>query len=92
MNKTVTVTEFVRNFSDYLNRVTCRGEHFTLVRGKKPVAELRPVPTGVKVKDLPSVLRSLPHLTPEEAAAFERDIEEARAELSREELRDPWES
>jgi len=92
MNKTVSVTELVRHFSDYLNRVTYRGERFTLVRGKKPVAELGPVASGVKVKDLPAVLRSLPHLRPDEAEAFGRDIEEARQALSRERLRDPWES
>ncbi|MBM4038130.1 MAG: antitoxin [Planctomycetes bacterium] len=92
MNRTVSVTELVRNFSDYLNRVTYRGEGFTLVRGKKPVAELRPVPRGVKVKDLAAVLRSLPHLTREEAEAFGRDIEEGRAALRKERPRDPWES
>lgn len=92
MNKTVSVTELVRHFSDYLNRVTYRGEGFTLVRGKKPVAELRPVVSGLNIRDLPAFLESLPHLSPEEAEAFERDIEEARAEMSKEELRDPWES
>ena len=92
MNKTVSVTELVRNFSDYLNRVTYRGEGFTLVRGRKAVAELRPVPAGVKVKDLPAVLKSLPHLTPEEAGAFKKDLDEARAELCKKRLRDPWES
>lgn len=40
MNKTVSVTELVRNFSDYLNRVTYRGEGFTLVRGTTPAGNV----------------------------------------------------
>jgi len=92
MGNPISVTELVRNFSDYLNRVTYRGERFTVLRGRRVVAELGPAPTGVSAKELPDVLRSLPHLTPDEAEAFERDIEDARARLSIEGVRDPWES
>ena len=40
MGKKVIVSEAVRNFADYINRVAYRGESFTLIRGNKPVAEL----------------------------------------------------
>lgn len=42
--------------------------------------------------DLIDVLKSLPHLSPEEADAFARDIEKARAELLSIPEKDRWES
>lgn len=38
MPETLTVTEVVRHFADYVNRVVYRRESFVLVRGNKPVA------------------------------------------------------
>jgi hypothetical protein len=62
------------------------------MRGKKPVAELSPVPTGRSLRELPDLLASLPRLSEEEAAGFEEDIAAMRADLSRLPVRDPWES
>jgi len=87
----LTVTEAVRHFSDYVSRVVYRNESFVLCKGKKPVAELRPLPRGRRLGDLPALLRSLPHLSEREASAFAEDIESARSSLANEELRDPWE-
>ena len=56
MRFTASVTDVARNFADHINRVTFRGEHFLLVRGCKPVAELRPVPAGRKLSELPTQL------------------------------------
>ncbi len=92
MTRTVSVTELLRNFSDLLNRVVYRGEHLVLTRGNRVVAELRPVPVGRRLGDLPDVLASLPRLAPGDAEAFARDIDEARAELGTVEVQDPWES
>ncbi len=86
------VTDVARNFADYINRVAFGGERFILMRGKKPVAELRPVVTGRRLGDLPELLTSLPRLSDEEADAFAGDIERARADLDAEVIRDPWES
>ncbi|MBT3380157.1 MAG: antitoxin [Lentisphaerae bacterium] len=91
-SSTLTVTEAVRHFSDYVSRVAYRNESFVLCRGKKAVAELRPVPMGGRLGDLPEILRSLPHLSESDAAAFAADIEESRDALPDEELRDPWAS
>lgn len=88
----LSVTEMVRGFSDYVNRVAYRGERFILLKGRKPVAELRPLPTGRLLGELEDVLRSLPALSPTEAADFAADIEAARARLPQEGLRDPWQS
>jgi len=88
----LSLTEMVRGFSDYVNRVAYRGERFILLKGRKPVAELRPVPAGRLLGELETVLRSLPALSAAEAEDFAADIEEARTQLPRQELRDPWQS
>ncbi len=88
----LSVTEMVRGFSDYVNRVAYRGERFILLRGRKPVAELRPIPDGRLLGELDAVLRSLPSLTPDEAVSFAADIEAARADLPEEASSDPWQS
>ncbi|MCY4438965.1 MAG: hypothetical protein OXE53_01950 [Deltaproteobacteria bacterium] len=92
MAQTLTVTEVARNFAEYINRVSYRGENFVLVRGNRPVAELRPVPSGKKLAELPSLLASLPHLSPAEATQLSDELAAARDELARVEVRDPWES
>ena len=86
------VTEVARNFADYINRVAFRGERFTLMRGSKPVAELRPVPAGKRLGELPDLLASLPRLSPDDASALAEDIEVARTELDEQPLQDPWAS
>ena len=63
------VTEVARNFAEYINRVAFRGERFILMRGKKPVAELRPVPVGKRVGELSALLASLPRLPAADARA-----------------------
>ena len=87
-NTTVTVTEVVRNFSEYINRIAYRHENFILVKGKKPVAELKPLPLGRTLADLPEMLASLPSLTRDEAEAFSADILHARESPRGEGLRD----
>lgn len=87
-----TVTELLRNFSDYINRVAYRGERFVMIRGGKPVAELSPVPSGTRLAEFPALLDSLPRLGEEDPADFPRDLERYRQELEAEGPRDPWES
>jgi hypothetical protein len=86
----VTVTQVARNFAEYVNRVAYRRESFRLVRGKKPLAELRPLPAGARLSELPGLLASLPRLTEAEVGAFARDLETARGELG--EAHDAWPS
>lgn len=90
--KNLTVTEAVRHFSDYVGRVAYRHETFVLFKGKRPVAELRPLPGGRRLAELPGILGALPHLSKEDAAAFADDIEAARKAVAAGELRDPWAS
>jgi antitoxin (DNA-binding transcriptional repressor) of toxin-antitoxin stability system len=86
----VTVTDVARNFAEYLNRVAYRRESLALVRGNKPVAELRPVPAGRRLKDLPSMMAALPRLSESEATAFSDDLETARADIGSIDMDDRW--
>ena len=91
MKIAASVTDVLRNFSDYINRVVYRRERFVLVRGGRPVAELTPVPTGTRLADLPGLLASLPALG-DEASSFAADVDAARAALSSGLPEDRWES
>jgi len=90
--KVLSVTEAVRHFSDYVNRVAYRREAFVLRRGGVELAELRPVPGGRRLGDLPRILASLPTLSASDAKRFSDDVDAARTSLRREGLRDPWAS
>ena len=81
MTRTLSVTEMARHFAEYINRVAYRGECFVLVRGNKPMAELRPLSTGKRLAELPELLASLPHLSSAEATQFADDITAARETL-----------
>jgi prevent-host-death family protein len=52
----VSATDAARNFSDILDAVEHRGEHFTIVRRGKVVAQLDPVSTG-RGADVKALLR-----------------------------------
>lgn len=88
----LTVTEAVRNFSEYINRVFYRHESFILYKGKNAVAELKPIPAGRRLGDLPGILESLPRLSADEADAFLSDIDEAREAIDKVPVGNPWES
>jgi antitoxin (DNA-binding transcriptional repressor) of toxin-antitoxin stability system len=92
MSQTLTVTEMARHFAEYLNRVVYRGECFVLVRGNKPIAELRPLPAGKRLAELPALFASLPHLSATEAAQLADDLTTAQEGLAHTEIQDPWPS
>jgi prevent-host-death family protein len=52
----VSSTDAARNFSDILDAVEHQGEHFTIVRRGRVVAQLGPVSTG-KGADVKALLR-----------------------------------
>lgn len=77
MTKTVTATEAVRKFSEILNSIKYKGDHYTVVRGGKPVASISPAEGHVKemtLGDLMGLVKTLPPLG-EEADKFKKDIE-----------------
>jgi antitoxin (DNA-binding transcriptional repressor) of toxin-antitoxin stability system len=89
----LTVTEVVRNFSEILGRVRFKGERFILLRGGKPVAELGPTDAAAPVRlgELPAILDVLPHLDPDDAERFARDLEWDRDAIGKD-LPAPWAS
>ncbi len=88
----VSVTEAVRNFSDYIGRVAYRQETFVLCKGKRPVAELRPLPAGRRLGDLPGLFQSLPALSRKDVETLARDVDEVRGALPPMVAEGPWES
>lgn len=78
MAKTISATDVVRRFSDILNSIKYRGNHFIILRGGKPVAAISPVEKPMKEKtlgELKELLRKLPRLG-SEAERFEKDLKE----------------
>ena len=92
MSHTVSVTELSRRFAEYVNRIVYRGESFVLVRGKKRIAEIRPLPAGRRLSELPELVAGLPHLSAADADQFAADLDAARCELADSGVRDPWQS
>ena len=89
---TLSVTELVRNFSEYIGRIAFRGESFLVVKGRRPVAELRPVHAGRRLGDLTRIAEALPPLAEGDADVFARQVAEARQQYGEERLRDPWDA
>ena len=92
MSTTLAVNEMATHFSGYVERVTSQHKSFILLEGSRPVAELRPLPAGVPLSELPGLLASLPHLDEADGERFAKDLDDARSALSFAELHDPWES
>lgn len=76
----VSATEAARNFSDILDAVEHRGEHFTISRRGRVVAQLEPVQGG-RGADVKALLRRFPR-----DLGFARDVAAAR-ELLQDEAR-----
>ena len=79
--ETISVTEAARNFSDCINRVRYQGTTFVLQKNGATVGRI--VPEEQKIctaLELAAALKRI-NLTPEESAAWRRDIHEARKSL-----------
>lgn len=87
-----TVTEVARNFSHLINSVSYNHDTIVLVRGRREVAELRPIVSGVAVDEFSAILETPPRLSKEESKSFSEDIVEVRRILNEQADLDPWES
>ena len=80
MEKRITATQAVRDFSEILNKIKFKGDHYIIERSGKPVAQMEPVVEVNKIrtlKDLKFLLKKLPPLD-EELDAFAEDLEGVR--------------
>ena len=78
MEKTVSATEAVRRFSEILNSIKYHGNHYTILRGGKPIASMHPVERLQKERtlgELRDLVKKLPQLD-DEIESFEMDLKE----------------
>ena len=76
MEKTISATDVVRDFSTILNKIKFGGEHYIIKRSGKPVARILPVQDEKQItplKDLKILLKQLPKLG-DELDSFCRDL------------------
>jgi antitoxin (DNA-binding transcriptional repressor) of toxin-antitoxin stability system len=65
MEKVITATEAVKDFSALLNSIKFRGDHYVIQRSGKPVASMLPFKEATKfrsLKELKLILDELPRL------------------------------
>lgn len=88
MERSVTVTQAARNFSDLVNRAFYRGESTLLLRSGQAVARVIPIaPLTRSGKDLATIWPKLPHLTKEEATNFDLDIRNSKKILKKPQIK-----
>ena len=77
-SKSISVTEAARNFADCVNRARYQGTTFVLHKNGVPVARIVPEERkSCTALELATALAKV-RLTPEESAAWRRDLHEAR--------------
>jgi len=87
--RTLSVTEAARGFSDLVNRVRYRGESAVLTKNAIPVARVVPAgPPPITFGEFIKRFRPGTHLSPAEADAFARDLEKGLKFLKP--TRSPW--
>jgi len=80
MEKQIKATDAVRRFSELLNMIKYQGESYTIIRGGKPVASLRPLEKRTTKKILAELKEALPSIPKlgAECGPFEDDLREIR--------------
>lgn len=92
MQRLISVTEFARSMAEFINTIVYKRESFMLVRGKKAVAELRPVNKRVTISMFDQLLQNAPKLSEEEQLSFLQDLDTLRSEVSKDHGTNRWPS
>ena len=77
MEKRISATRAVRDFSEVLNTIKFKGIHYIIERGGKPIASMKSVDEKIDsmtLSELQPLLKKLPRLE-EELEAFASDLE-----------------
>jgi hypothetical protein len=93
MEKRITATRAVRDFSEVLNTIKFKGAHYIIERGGKPIASMKSVDEktdSLTLGDLQILLKKLPKLE-EELDAFASDLEEISKNQPLMSMGDLWE-
>ena len=78
MEKRISATRAVRDFSEVLNTIKFKGVHYIFERGGKPIASMKSIDEKIDpmtLDNLKALLKKLPKLE-EELDAFASDLEE----------------
>ena len=78
MEKRISATQAVRDFSEVLNTIKFKGVHYIIERGGKPIASMKSIDEKIDsmtLGQLKTLLNKLPRLE-EELDAFASDLEE----------------
>jgi len=93
MEKRISATQAVRDFSDVLNTIKFKRVHYIIERGGKPVASMNPIGEEKEMKtlgELKVLLQKLPRLD-EELDTFAADIEDMKKDEPFAPAGDLWE-
>jgi len=93
MEKRISATQAVRDFSGVLNTIKFKGVHYIIERGGKPVASMTPIDEEKDFKtlgELKAMLKKLPRLN-EELDDFAADLEDIRKDQPDMTMGDLWE-
>ena len=77
MEKRISATRAVRDFSEVLNTIKFKGVHYIIERGGKPIASMKSIEEEIDsmtLRELKTLLNKLPRLE-EELDAFASDLE-----------------
>ena len=78
MEKRISATRAVRDFSEVLNTIKFKGVHYIIERGGKPIASMKSIDEKIDpmtLGELKTLLKKLPRLG-EELDAFASDLQE----------------
>ena len=78
MEKRISATRAVRDFSEVLNTIKFKGVHYIIERGGKPIASMKSIDDKIDpmtLGELKTLLKKLPRMG-EELDAFASDLEE----------------
>ncbi len=92
MEKRISATQAVREFSEVLNSIKFNGVHYIIERSGKPVAKMKPVDDKPVIKtlgELCDLLEKLPRLN-EELNAYASDLDEILKDQPPMTAEDPW--
>ena len=93
MEKRISATQAVRDFSEVLNTIKFKGVHYIIERGGKPIASMKSIDEKIDpmtLGELKNLLRKLPKLE-EELEAFASDMEEISRNQPLMSTEDLWE-